>query len=158
MLTSMTPTCANCRNRHTCDVLARYPRQRAGCSLWDRQEAKVAAGVSAQGPDAPKPAAVERRKRKGPNKTEQAFHDAYLAGLGAVYEGLTVRIAGHRYTPDWLVIGQDGHATLYEVKGSYRLHSHGRARLAFDAARQAWPCFRWVWATKQTDGTWRVEG
>jgi len=100
------------------------------------------------------------RRPKGPNKTEQRFADECLRGRDARFEGLTLRMAnGHRYTPDWVVVAYrgNGNITCYEVKGSYRLHSHQRARLAFDQARCEWPCFRWLWAELQPDGTWRIE-
>ena len=87
------------------------------------------------------------RGRKGPNKTEARYRDERLRGLDARYEALTFRMAnGHRYTPDWVVFGADGGIECHEVKGAYKLGSHGRARLAFDQARAEFPWFGWVWA------------
>jgi len=106
------------------------------------------------------PAPVKAPAKRGPNKTEALYRDTHLRGQDARYEALTVKLAnGHRYTPDY-AHWDDGVLVLTEVKGSYKLHSHGRARLAFDQARVEWPQFRWVWATKRTakdGGGFRVE-
>jgi hypothetical protein len=92
-------------------------------------------------------------------KTEQQFEARLVAMYGREcvrFESMTLRLAnGHRYTPDFVVRHGDRLA-IYEVKGSYRLHSHGRARLAFDQARTEWPMWSWVWAEKQKDGTFKV--
>ncbi len=75
---------------------------------------------------------------------------------GIVFQPFTLRLAnGHRYTPDFgFMAGRRAHFT--EVKGSYRLHSHQRARLAFDQAAVEWPCFIWIWAELGTDGVWKT--
>ncbi len=84
--------------------------------------------------------------RTGPNKTEALYRDVFLVGMDARFEALTLRMAnGHRYTPDWVVV-RGGRVECHEVKGSYRLHSHQRARLAFDQARIEFPQFVFVWA------------
>ena len=101
------------------------------------------------------------RSTKGPNKTEaeyrRMFLDPHRANLGAVvFEGLTFRLAnGHRYTPDWVYVA-GGRLVCVEVKGSYRLGSYQRARLAFDQAAVEWPGVRWIWAERCVDGTWQV--
>ena len=69
-----------------------------------------------------------------------------MVGVDARYEALTFRFAnGHRYTPDWVVFHDGTPVSCHEVKGAYRLHSHGRARLAFDQARVEFPGLAWVW-------------
>ena len=84
--------------------------------------------------------------RRAPNKTEALYRDVFLDGMDARYEALTLRMAnGHRYTPDWVVV-RGGRIECHEVKGSYRLHSHQRARLAFDQARIEFSDFVFVWA------------
>jgi hypothetical protein len=71
------------------------------------------------------------------------------------YELLTFHLAnGHAYTPDFVVWAGNNVIECHEVKGSYRLPSHGRARLAFDQAAVEWPCFRWVWAELTKAGEW----
>ena len=82
------------------------------------------------------------RRGRVPNKTEQAFRDVFFpAGSPVRYEPLTLRLpGGSRYTPDFV----DG-LTCYEVKGSRRLPSHGRALTAFREARAAFPQFRFRW-------------
>jgi len=109
------------------------------------------------------PATVER-KAKHPNKTEASYRTEVLdrqaaAGLLAsiAYEALTIRLAnGHRYTPDWVCRTVAGLTICIEVKGTYRMHSHQRARLAFDQAALEWPAWRWIWAEKQAVGGWRT--
>ena len=102
------------------------------------------------------------RSAKGPNKTEAEYRRMFLgtgrADLVAVaFEGLTFRLAnGHRYTPDWVCQLVDGQLICIEVKGSYRLGSYQRARLAFDQAAVEWPGLKWIWAERCKDGTWKV--
>ena len=96
---------------------------------------------------------------RSPNKTEASYRAEVIArrtDVAAVhYEGLTVRMAnGHRYTPDWVVVTAGGRIECHEVKGGYALHSHQRARLAFDQARIEFPWIMWVWAVKTKNG-WR---
>jgi len=108
-------------------------------------------------PATPKPARKAPRRPRGPNATERAYRDAYLTP-DARFEPLTFRLAnGHRYTPDWVEVDAlTGAIACHEVKGAYRLPSHGRARLAWDQARVEWPSIDWAWAERQEDGTWRV--
>ncbi len=108
----------------------------------------------AQGPFPPK---ESPREPKGPNKTEARYRAERLRGLDARYEAVTFRLAnGHRYTPDWVVFDPDGRPVeCHEIKGSYQMHSHGRARLAFDQARTEIPGLTWVWAT-WTGKKWKI--
>ena len=104
------------------------------------------------------------RTAKQPNKTEACYRSEVLDRQAAVgelvsiaYEALTIRLAnGHRYTPDWVCRTAAGLTICIEVKGTYRMHSHQRARLAFDQAAIEWPAWRWIWAEKQTGGGWRI--
>jgi hypothetical protein len=120
-------------------------------------------GVSSQNPEvgSPQPEAGAGRpagaRRRCPNKTEAAYRTEVIgprSDVAAVYyEGLTIRMAnGHRYTPDWVVITTGGRIECHEVKGGYALHSHQRARLAFDQARVEFPWIFWVWSVKTKDG------
>ena len=94
--------------------------------------------------------------RKGPTKTETEFARRYLAGKAARFEGLVFRLAnGHRYTPDWVYV-EGGRLVCVEVKGSRRLGSYQRARVAFDQAVVEWPDARWIWAERREDGSWHV--
>jgi hypothetical protein len=98
----------------------------------------------------------ERRvKGKGPNATEAAFNRDILGG-GGIFEGMSFKIAGgHRYTPDFIVSTPSG-IEAYEVKGSYRFPSEGRARLAFDDARERYPSIKFYWFRKDKTN-WRDE-
>jgi hypothetical protein len=90
------------------------------------------------------------RQRKGPNKTEKKYRDYCLRGQDARYEAVSFLMSnGHRFTPDWAVFDRAGILReCHEVKGSYKLHSHGRARLAFDQARVEFWGITWVWAAQ----------
>jgi hypothetical protein len=98
---------------------------------------------------------------KEPNKTESTYRREVLDRNPAVhnvaYEGLTFRLAnGHRYTPDWIFwIGN--HLHCVEVKGSYRLRSYQRARLAFDQAAVEFPGATWIWAERTKSREWNVK-
>lgn len=107
-------------------------------------------------PPAMKHAGTGKAKAGGPTKTEAEYARRFLTPA-ARFEGLTIRMAnGHRYTPDFVTFGADGRFECHEVKGSYRLGSYQRARLAFDQARLEYPSWRWVWAERSRDGSWRV--
>jgi len=105
---------------------------------------------------------VAIRPRKGPTKTEARYLAECLSSLPpdwtAIYEGVSFLLSnGHRYTPDYAVRDSAGNLSeCHEVKGSYRLHSHSRARLAYDCARQEWPGIKWVWA-EWDGGAWRAD-
>jgi hypothetical protein len=104
-----------------------------------------------------KPDIVSTPPKRKMTKTEENYerHLIYMHGSGNVhFEGLSFRLRnGHRYTPDFVCRGAGIYC--YEVKGSYRLHSYSRARLAFDQARIEWPQFVFVWVEKQKDGTFK---
>lgn len=100
--------------------------------------------------DTPPRSSGGARRAKGPNKTEARYRAERIDRRNDVaaccYEGLTFRMVnGHRYTPDWVVVTTAGRVECHEVKGAYRMHSHQRARLAFDQARVEFPWARWVW-------------
>jgi hypothetical protein len=100
------------------------------------------------------------RLRHGPNKTEAAFrdwlfsHHLILAAHEVHYEALTFRLpGGSRYTPDWVLFIHSplpfvGEVICFEVKGSCRLGSHGRALTAFREARAAFPTVKFCWFEK----------
>ena len=91
-------------------------------------------------------------------KTEQDYERAYLFGKNYKFEGITLRMSnGHRYTPDYFVCetsgdGEPGTIELHEVKGSYKLQSYGRAKMAFDQCKIEFPMFKFIWATKTKEG------
>lgn len=102
-------------------------------------------------------------RRRQPNKNESAFNRIVLGGRG-LFEPLTIRLpGGSRYTPDFVTFEKDADGTLrsvhlYEVKGSYRLGSHGRALTAWREARAAFPefSFHWFEQVKTESGrTWK---
>ena len=106
----------------------------------------IPAGSAAAAPDVKHP-----RKQTA---TEREYNRVYLNGAGR-FEALTLRLpGGSRYTPDFLTL-DGGRVTLHEVKGGYRLGSHGRALTAFREAVEAFPFFSFVWAVRKDDG-WKV--
>jgi hypothetical protein len=99
--------------------------------------------------------AFVKSKGKGPNATEESFNRDILGGRG-LFEAMSFKIAGgHRYTPDFIVQTRSG-IEAYEIKGSYRFPSEGRARLAFDDAKERYPSIKFYWYRKNKSG-WRDE-
>jgi len=102
---------------------------------------------------------AKSKTSKGPNKTELAYRREVLERNPAIerirFAPMTLVMEnGHRYTPDWVFnIGDKLHCV--EVKGSYKLGSYQRARLAFDQARVEFPEFTWIWAERQKDRSWK---
>lgn len=98
-----------------------------------------------------------RKERRGPNKTEERFNREVLAGKGK-FEAITFKMSGgSRYSPDFVMVEPDGRIGCYEVKGSYRFPSEGRALTAFRECR-AWAeerfpgAFRFRWFRRSKDG------
>ena len=129
-------------------------------AMWDGKKSEFRSQESEGGDRKTEPGAGRPAAGRSPNKTEASYRAEVIArrtDVAAVhYEGLTVRMAnGHRYTPDWVVVTAGGRVECHEVKGGYALHSHQRARLAFDQARIEFPWIVWVWAVKTKNG-WRA--
>jgi len=115
----------------------------------------IAGQIPAQAPN-------KSRKPRQPTKTESAARE-FLLRTGLYREVrwncmALILANGHRYTPDFVGIRQDDPTalTVFEVKGTYRLCSLQRSRLAFDQARIEWPMFTFAWMERQKDGTWRL--
>lgn len=101
-----------------------------------------------------------KAKAAGPAKrpvartgTEALFERLHLAPRQRPYTfqppPLTItKIKMRRYTPDYRTELDDGREMLIEVKGSYRLQSHERARLAWEIAAESNPQTVFVWAAK----------
>lgn len=126
-----------------------------------RQALYLAAASQLPCLDRPRPATG--KIGRVPSKTEMAFREQVLdpqirAGIlrKADYESMTFRMANrHRYTPDWVAYDYQGRCSVYEVKGSYRLGSYQRARLAFDQARLEWEDIAFFWYELQKSGAWK---
>jgi hypothetical protein len=89
------------------------------------------------------------RKKTGsrnvPNLTERRFNAEMLGGNG-LFEAITFRLpGGSRYTPDFIRFDDDGAIDAYEVKGSYRFPSEGRAVTAWRECIAAFPWIRFFW-------------
>jgi len=126
-----------------------------------REQVRKQLGMAAAGKPAATPAEskapAHTGKRREANKTELDYNRRYLANQG-LYERVTFHLTGgSRYTPDYMTVEREGRITFHEVKGSYRLHSHGRARTAFRECAAAYPMFGWVWATRQASGDYTIE-
>lgn len=103
-------------------------------------------------------------KAVGPNATEAKFrHDILwsvemIEGVKVTYQPEPIIITKHtlrEYTADFLVSGT-GRPTYHEVKGSYHLPTHERARLAWEIAAEAHPECDFVWAELTRSG-WEIE-
>lgn len=107
-------------------------------------------------------------KAKGPNATEAKYlreilNPGYNDGRHLIsYEPAPLHITAttkREYTADFLV--QDPHhlsmrPTYHEVKGSYHLPTHERARLAWEIAAETHPEYDFVWAELTRRG-WEIE-
>jgi hypothetical protein len=157
------------RSKHiTLDDLPPKYREQAKLQLWGGPDVPLGANCSTlerRTVDVFVPTAKESlqvrkdRKPKGPNKTEQLFNREMLGDLG-MYEAIRLRLPGGSfYTPDYCLSvldpqTQQYETTVYEVKGSYKLCSHGRALTAFREARAAFPFLTFKWYEKQKGGGW----
>jgi hypothetical protein len=66
-----------------------------------------------------------------------------------LFEGITLTLpGGSRYTPDFYVLTKTKEVWLFEVKGDYKLGSHGRALTAWKEARAFFNGFRFLWAER----------
>lgn len=93
------------------------------------------------------------------NPNEARFQKNVLNGLGK-YEGVRLiitRTKARKYTPDFVYVHTAGEPAVYiEVKGSYKLQSEDRARLAWEiAAESCCNCF--VWAKYISRGMYECE-
>lgn len=104
-------------------------------------------------------------KPRGPNATEARYlreiiNPGYNDGRHLIsYEPAPIvitRTTSREYTADFLVQGADMRPTYHEVKGSYHLPTHERARLAWEIAAEANPQFDFVWAELTRRG-WEIE-
>ena len=138
------PVCLSCQ------------RQDIVCSFG--APAAVAAPVAILTAEKPAP------KHAQPNKTETEYGRRLgfeFPGCEVRYEALAliIELNGERfrYRPDWIVFLPGGGILCVEVKNAgYQHASYGRAKLAFAAARVAWPMFSFRWAEKDA-GTWGVK-
>lgn len=108
-----------------------------------------------------------KRAARSPNATEAKYYREViipsLAGSrrSAHYEPAPIvitRTVRREYTADFLTDGGSFGAvpTYHEVKGSYHLPTHERARLAWEIAAEQNPQFDFVWAELTRRG-WEIE-
>ena len=158
--------CSECKfsvNGHPsthCPLAGRLPDKlfasfSSGCSLAVAETATLPPRPATNAPLADISHGSKNKRRtgqaRGPNATETRYRDTHLAGKDARYEALTFHMSnGKRYTPDWVVFDAGRPVACHECKGSYRLHSHGRAQLAFNQCRVEFPGLEWVWHEENT--------
>lgn len=87
------------------------------------------------------------------SKTEEIFA---MLGAGLVsqhcakpvvimkYEPITFNLPGGRYTPDFMVIFEDGEILFIEIKGSKRQKNYRDARSKLRSAHAIHPYFTWA--------------
>lgn len=104
-----------------------------------------------------KPVQKDARESQFDSKAEEDFFTNVL-GRKAIPHPLTLHtLSGGRYTPDFLAF-VDGVPTLFEVKGSYRLHSQDGANRRFlEAAAEFGEVFSFVWAVRTKGGEWEIK-
>ena len=100
------------------------------------------------------PVRMKSRPSSGMNSTEDRFNRDVLGGLGK-YEAMTFNLPGGKYTPDFAFF-TGGSVVFCEVKGSYRLPSHGRSVFAFRSACAEYAGFLFCFAELMKDGAWKV--
>ena len=101
-------------------------------------------------------------KHRGPNATEARYRREVLRAFPAeavAYESRSfaiTRTTRREYTPDWTVTTPNNPTAYHEVKGSYKLGSEDRARLAWELAAEQNPDAAFVWAVLTRRG-WEIE-
>lgn len=128
----------------------------------EKQIAAEDAAAGIQKPGAAEPAADPAKAKrklapKAQTKTEAEFNRRYLSGSG-IFEGLSFKMpGGSRYTPDFVTYDEITQKySCYEVKGCYKLSSHGRALTAFKETAALFKGVRFFWASRNDDGSYTV--
>lgn len=104
-----------------------------------------------------KPRVRDTRSSQFDSKAEEEFFYNVLQGKAIVHPLTLHTLSGGRYTPDFLAY-VDGVPTLFEIKGSYRLHSQDGANRRFlEAASEFGEIFAFVWAVKEKGGSWSIK-
>lgn len=97
-----------------------------------------------------------RQNRGGMNKTEQAFYEHLKTTLPEfrIYaQSFTLKIAnGCRYTPDFVLIGDDGRLHAYETKGFMR----DDAAVKIKVAASLYPAIQFTLVHRKK-GAWHME-
>lgn len=102
--------------------------------------------------------AIRLPRTAAPNKTEAEYgrilatEFAWISGVTVLYEGITLRLPGGNYTPDWTVWNRNTLLLAVECKGAHRHGSAGRSHMAFKAAIAAFPHLVFRFAQKKAEG------
>ncbi len=120
------------------------------------QEYRRRVGASPADPPFAKPQ-IRLPRPVSMNKTEAAYGEILkreFPGARLLFEPITFHLpSGTRYTPDWIVAGDERIILVVECKGA---HIHSAASLrAFKEARSAFPFWRFRFAQKTKEG-WAV--
>lgn len=114
---------------------------------------------SLPGEPAPAKLAIATQPADGLNKTERAYRDHldFRKRAGEIRDyrahGVTFKLGiDCRYTPDFLVVENDGTLTFVEIKGWLR----DDALVKFRAAQQQFPWFRFVMIQRAKGGVWKI--
>ena len=120
-----------------------------------REFRKITASYKRHGGKFVKP---NRDPQSGANNTEKAFNFYILGGIGRFHPKPFVvsRVSSRRYTADYRY-EYEGVPVIVEVKGSYRLPSEGRARLAWELAAEQNHGSVFVWARNVRSTMWEIE-
>jgi hypothetical protein len=144
-MTQLTPNILKCMSAADRERYYAENGGRAPVEAWAAFAGKAKPGKK-RGPNA---------TERGPNATERAFLKWFRvrSAENFRFEAITFKLpGGSRYTPDF-IHERDGICFCFEVKGSYKLPSHGRALTAFREARANFNSFSFQWFEQQEDGS-----
>jgi hypothetical protein len=101
------------------------------------------------------PVKQEKVSKPKMSKTEEEYERLFLCNISHKFEPFTFHMQnGLKYRPDFYIPSE---RTFIEIKGSYRLHSHGRSMMAFRQCSIEFPEFIWKIATKTKLGVWIIK-
>lgn len=101
--------------------------------------------------------AIRMPRTRTPNKTEAVYGRmlrSEFPDCEVIYEGVSFKLPGGNYTPDWTVWRGAALVLAVEVKGGHRFNSAGRSHMAFKAAAATFPFVTFRFAQLKTGGTW----
>jgi len=115
-------------------------------------------GSGAGNQDVSKKPAIRLPKEKKMSKPEREYERILRNEFPQCeirHEGISFKLEGGLYTPDFTVWNGIILALVVEVKGAYRLQSAGRSHFAFKSAKAAWPHIKFRFAQCGKDG-WNI--
>lgn len=110
---------------------------------------------------------VNPAKKREMNQLEQDYYDEMLqlqvlAGemRKVEFEGMSLKLKGSRFKPDFYCLLANGEIEFHETKGSWQAKNQRSARLQIRAAAELYPEFRFVAIQKgknKREPRWKIE-